>query len=823
MCVAGPAGDARPGRADFMLLREIGRSLGNALQTHRREDLHRKLEAELTSLKDFHQNIVASLAEGILIEDARGIITFLNPSLEKLIGYKSEELIGLHWTKIVPPREIRTIGQKVRARRTKTLEVYPARILAKDGREIPVLIGAQSLFDGDRLRGVLSAFTDISELKRAEEAFQKEASKLSAMISGMQEGVLFADAQDRVVEANAYFLRLFRLRRAEVVGRPLAELPVGIEPARLQGLIAGFKAAPASPPVTIQTPMAGIEAAVRLQPVLRGGAYDGVLLNLIDVSEIVRARLQAQEASRAKSAFLASMSHEIRTPLNGILGMTDLALGAGLPPDQGEYLASIKSSADSLLAIINDILDFSKIEARKIEFHPAPFRLEETARAAAAALAPEAHRKGVELAVDIDPGLPSVVVGDAQRLRQVLLNLTANAVKFTDRGEVVVTVKPKSAAKGEIIVECAVRDTGIGIPLEQQNAIFKPFVQAEGTWTRTHKGTGLGLAISAQLVELMGGTIWVESRVGQGSTFRFTVRLGLSARLGTPPRGASARSLKGKVALVVDDNAASRRILCEMLSGWGLVALPAPDGESASAVLDARRGRGRPVSLAVVDKTLPGADGRVWAARLRERAGPAGLPVILLATADRAGADAGAPDGVYASLLKPPSPGELRGLITAALTGRKRRGSGLSAKRSRPARNRVGRLRILLAEDDVISQKVAERMLTQRGHIVSPAANGRRVLQLLDKGRFDLVLMDVEMPHLDGFEVTGRIRRREARRGGHLPIIALTAHALKGDCERCLAAGMDGYLAKPLRPDEMFQTIAGVIARARKKASHDQR
>jgi two-component system sensor histidine kinase/response regulator len=821
MCVVGQRELSRSGDNDVVkLLKEIGRDLGFAIRNIRQEDRRRRVEAELTALKDFHQNIVSSLAEGILIEDAKGIIAFLNPSLERLLGYRAEELIGLHWTKIVPVKEVQKIGQKVRARRTKTLEIYEARVLTKDGREIPVLIGAQSLFERGRFNGVLSAFTDISELKRAEEAFQKEASKLSAMISGMQEGVVFADGQERVVEANSYFLRLFRLRRNEVVGRSLWDLPTGIDQTRLRALIKGFKADPTAPPVTVQIPLAGLEAALRLQPVLRHNAYDGILLNLIDVTELVQARLQAQEASRAKSEFLANMSHEIRTPLNGILGMTDLSLGTVLRPEQKDYLLSIRSSADSLMTVINDILDFSKIEARKIDFQRTEFRLVDSVRQAVSSLALEAHQKGIELALDTDPNLPAAVIGDAQRLRQVLVNLVVNAVKFTERGEVVVTVRPKWTDKDKVLLEFSVKDTGIGIPLEKQNTIFQPFVQADGSWSRTYKGTGLGLSISSQLVEMMGGTIWVESKAGQGSTFRFTVRLDLPRLRKAPPRDASGRMLKNKVVLVVDDNAAARRIECGLLSRWGLVALPAPDGATARFLLKEKVKEGLRVPLALIDAGLPDGNGSAWAVRLRKIPGLAGLRVILLATADMSGANAAAGTGIFASLVKPVDPAELRRLVVAGLTGRSRPSLRAERKDGRRDRTETRSLRILLAEDNVINQKVAERMLAQRGHAVALASDGRQVLKLLEKHRFDLALMDVQMPHIDGFEVTTLIRRRERAGDGHLPIIALTAYALKGDRERCLAAGMDGYLAKPLHPEDMFKTIAEVMAKARKGTRH---
>jgi two-component system sensor histidine kinase/response regulator len=660
------------------------------------------------------------------------------------------------------------------------------------------------------------------ELRQSEEKLRRTRGQLMDAIESLDAGIVMYGPDERLVVCNTRYKEYYTdVSRAMIPGTSFEEI-----------LRTAYRANSSLPRERTEDEWVAVQlAAFRTvkQPTehLLGGRWirisdrrtlDGGMVCLrTDITALKRAQETAEAASRAKSDFLANMSHEIRTPMNGIMGLTELLIDSDLTPDQLESLNLVKSSGDALLTVINDILDFSKIEAGKLDLDPTPFLLRDTVGDTLKAVALRAHAKELELTCDIPGDVPDAVIGDAGRLRQVLTNLVGNAIKFTEKGEVGVRAEQVPDPDGKLRIRFTVHDTGIGIPREKQAAIFDAFTQADGSTTRRYGGTGLGLTISSRLAALMGGRIWVESEVGKGSAFHFEICFERATGSITRRAARPLAEMQDIAVLVVDDNSTNRRVLEETLRHWQARPTCVDSGPAALAELRRAAAAGAPYPLILLDAMMPDMDGFTVAEYIAREPNLAGAAVMMLTSADRQGDAARCRSiGLAAYLVKPVKMVELQRIIAWVLEQDGAGGNPVPSKNgtkkhitpvdTSPVNTRS--LRILLAEDNAVNQLVAVRLLKGFGHTVTVANHGGEALAAMEKEHFDLVFMDVQMPEMDGFEATRLIREKEAGTGRHTPIVAMTAHAMKGDRERCLAAGLDEYLSKPVQRDELLRMLA---------------
>jgi len=780
-------------------------------------DISERKRAEAENLRLV--TAVEQAAEGIVITDLQGCIEYVNPGFSRLTGYSREEAVGQNLRVLKSGQQdsrfYQELWETILAGRIWHGELVNRR---KDGTCYTEEMTITPVRDSS---GATTSFIAIkqenTERKRAEE--QLRLTQFS--VEHASDNIFWVDPQGRIVYVNEAACRSLGRSREELLTFSISDLDEHFPPAAWSTFWEELKARRS---MTFETQNQSKQG--RIFPVEVTANYlefDGkeyafafnrdITERKQTEQEMRKAKEAAETAAAAKSNFLANVSHEVRTPLNGILGMTELLLDTPLSTEQAEFLKMLKSAGESLLALVNEVLDFSRVEAGKVVLEAIEFKLPECLRDPLKSLGIRAQQKGLELACYLPPELPDYLIGDPGRLRQIITNLVGNAIKFTEQGEVVVRVSVDGQRENSITLHFTVRDTGIGIPAEKQQAIFEAFEQADASTTRRYGGTGLGLAITSQLVSLMGGKIWVESACRQGSTFHFTLQLGLGSHTGAAQVAEFAR-LRNLPALVVDDNKTNRHMLVEMLKHWKMLPTEAEGGQRALELLEQSKRAADPFALILLDGQMADLDGFAVAERIRQDRNLAGTVILLLTSGGQPGDAARCRRlGIAAYLTKPVEQSELLDAILLAL-GTTSGPSPQPLVTRHSLRETRRKLHILLAEDNPVNQRLVAHLLEKRGHTVEIVGDGREVLRALEgtpAPHFDLILMDVQMPQMDGVECVTRIRAQEMGTASRIPIIALTAHAMKGDRERFLAVGMDGYHPKPVRAQELYEAIEGLV------------
>ncbi len=762
--------------------------------------------------------LFASAPTAIVALGSDGRVRGVNPRFEALFGFTAAEVAGRDLNELIAPEAERTVAGQLdeRVRRGETVVAEVAR-RRKDGRLVPVRVSAARVEgqDGGDARGVFVMYEDITAVKRAERALREQEAQYRQLVEQASDLVWQVDREGRWTFLNAACEQIYGVPPEELLGRPFGDR---VDPAYLDRDRAAFREVLRGVELTDhetvhRDPHGGPKhLSFAGRPVRdAAGTIIGAHGIARDVTERVAAREAlsaardaAERAAKARAAFLANMSHEIRTPMNAVLGMTELLLETPLNPEQHRQAELVHRSAEALLTILNDILDFSKIEGEHLELESIPFELPSLVDSTVRLLAVRASQRHIELLCDIGRDVPAIVRGDPGRLRQVLTNLIGNAIKFTHAGEIVVSTTCEDRRDGAAVIRFSVRDTGIGIPPDKLQVIFEPFSQADASTTRKYGGTGLGLAISRRLVQLMGGEIRVTSEPGRGSDFSFTLSLPIETAPAAP--GPAPRpQLEGVRAFVVDDNATNRRIVREMLRNAGITTEEAASAAAAVPAMRRAVAAGMPHGLVIIDAQMPERDGFELASEIR--ADPAlGAARLLMLTSggQRGDAQRCRELGIHGYLTKPVAHADLLDAIQAVL-----KEPGATAERAVVTRYTIEQarrhLRVLLAEDNPVNQEVAATMLRKRGHHVDVVNNGREAVEAVHRASYDIVLMDIQMPELDGLAATGEIRA--VPQGKDLPIVALTAHASGVERERCLAAGMNGYLTKPFKARDLFGVV----------------